>query len=75
MILSGKRNATIAQVQQIDIHGTRYLDIVYMLDDQSDTAQRTRLGPEASYPNPQAGDKVSLSYLMGVVTGVERQGG
>lgn len=74
MIMSGKRNATIAQVQQIDIHGTRYLDIVYILDGQPDTAQRARLGPEATYPNPQAGDKVSLSYVMGVVISVEWQG-
>jgi hypothetical protein len=54
----------------VDIHGTRLFDLLYRHDDSPGALLRARLGPEALYPQPGVGDKVRVSYLMGVVTGM-----
>lgn len=72
-MLFGTHAATLHQVQVIDLHGTRFLDLVYMHDDAPGQQRQARVSAEASYQNPQPGDPIRVTYLMGVVTGVERQ--
>ncbi len=73
MIMSGSKDAVIEQVQLVDIHGTRLFDLLYRHDDNPAALLRARLGPEALYGEPRAGDRVHVSYLMGVVTGMARR--
>jgi hypothetical protein len=71
-MLIGTHDATLHQVQQVDIHGTHFFDLVYVHVATPQQRQRARVGAESIYANPQAGDSVRITYLMGVVTGVER---
>ena len=71
-MLLGTHDATLHQVQQVDIHGTRFFDLEYVHDSAPGQRRRARIGAESIYANPQPGDSVRISYLMGVVTGVER---
>ncbi len=67
MIFSGLRNAVLLEVQRVDIHGTLFYDVTFHHDGETQ-AIRARIGAESVYPNPQAGDPVRISYIMGVVT-------
>lgn len=71
MIMSGSREAIIETVQLIDIHGTRFYDLRYSHVGEAQPRQ-ARVGSEAIYSGPQAGDRVKVAYLMNVATNVER---
>lgn len=70
MMLSGKKQALIQQVQGVSIHGTIYYDVAYTHMGE-ERIRSVRLGPEAVYEGIQAGDQVAVSYMMGVATGIE----
>jgi hypothetical protein len=72
MIMSGTRAAQIDGVQLIDIHGTRFYDLVYTHEGESSPRQ-ARVGLEACYEDPRPGDAVTVAYLMNVVTAVTRR--
>lgn len=72
MIMSGSRDATLMQIQLIDIHGTYYYDIIYAHAGEQQ-ARRARIGKEDIYADPRPGDEVRIAYLMNVVTGVQRR--
>lgn len=71
MFLNGTYPATIQQLQLVDIHGTRYVDITYTLAGQS-AAQSARVGRDDVRGNPQPGDSVQMTFVMNVITGVQR---
>jgi len=73
MIMSGKKEATLREVRMVDIHGTRFYDIVYTHEGEQGMARTARIGVEDAYPNPQPGDVISISYLMNVATGMARR--
>lgn len=73
MIMSGSREATIDAVQAVDIHGTIFYDITYTHAGE-EGQRRARVGQESVYERPRPGDAVRVSYMMNVVTGVERLG-
>jgi hypothetical protein len=73
MIISGKKDATLRQVQLVDIHGTRFYDVEYTHDDAPSELRRARIGVESAYDDPQPGDIISVSYLMNVPTGITRR--
>lgn len=73
MIVSGTKAATLQQIQSVSIHGTEFFDVVFAHDEQPEQLVRTRLGREAIYANPQAGDQVTISYLMNVPTDIARR--
>lgn len=75
MMLSGTKPATLRQVQLVDIHGTRFYDIAYTLDDAPEQAQAARIGIEDAYAHPQPGDAIGVQYLMNVVVGITRREG
>lgn len=71
MIMSGAKEAVLGGVQLINIHGTYYYDLVYThTDDQQ--PRTARIGKDDIYANPQPGDGVRVSYLMNVVTAVQK---
>ncbi len=73
MIMSGRKDAVLHNIQMIDIHGTRFYDIVFAHTDTPEQVRRARIGVDDAYPDPQPGDAISVSYLMNVVTAIARR--
>ena len=65
-----KQNAILIAVQLIDIHGSRFYDIALELE--NGRAKNGRLGVESVYADPQIGDNVRVSLLLGEITSVEK---
>jgi hypothetical protein len=63
----------LLEVEQLSIHASPYYQIRYKLVD-SDAVQEMRINPEAFYPNPQVGDRVSVNLLMGNIMGASKLG-
>jgi len=72
-MLIGSHAATLLQASPVDIHGTHFYDLFYEHLDAPGQVRRARIGTESIYPEPQPGDSVRITYLMGVVTTVERR--
>lgn len=70
MIMAGKQDATLRAVRLADIHGTQFYDIEYTHDSAPTEVRSARIGTESAYSTPRPGDKVAVSYLMNVVTGI-----
>ena len=74
-MLKGSRDAVIQRMQPISIHGQLSYDVVYTFADEPDSQPRVaRVGPEAIPAGLQAGDRVRLDFLVGVVTAIHRVG-
>lgn len=72
-MLKGSRNARLHRMQPISIHGQLSYDLHYTFSDEPDSQMRVaRVGPEALAAGLQAGDTVTLDFLVGVVTAVHR---
>ena len=72
-MLKGTRNAVIQRIQPISIHGQVSLDVFWMdPDDPEQELRHARIGDESVPRGMTAGDKVTLHYLMGVVTKIEK---
>jgi hypothetical protein len=64
--------AILALVQPYDIHGTRFYRIAYAQKDQPDQIIEGRVAVEGIYPQPQAGDRVEIQMLLGVINEVKK---
>jgi hypothetical protein len=72
-MLKGTRNAVVQRIQPISIHGQVSLDIFWMdPDDPEQELRHARVGDEAVPRNLASGDKVTLHYLMGMVTKITK---
>jgi hypothetical protein len=71
MIVSGSREASIQAIQAVSIHGTIYYDLIYVHNDEPGRPRQARLGEESIYAGAQTGDKIKVTYLMNVATGIE----
>jgi hypothetical protein len=72
-MLKGTRTAVIQRIQPISIHGQVSLDIFWMdPEDPEQELRHARIGDESVPKDLAAGDKVTLHYLMGVVTKIDR---
>jgi hypothetical protein len=72
-MLRGTREAVVHKVQPISIHGQLSYDLHYLFADEPDSQFRVaRVGPEAVEPGVQAGDRVNLDFVVGVVTAVKK---
>jgi len=70
-MLKGTRAAIVQRIQPISIHGQVSLDIFWMdPEDPEQELRHARVGNEAVPKNLAPGDKVTLHYLMGMVTSV-----
>jgi hypothetical protein len=72
-MLKGSRDAIVQRLRPITIHGQLSYDLLYTFVDEDDAQLHVaRLGPEAIARGVQAGDRVRLDFLVGVVTAVHR---
>jgi hypothetical protein len=72
-MLKGTRDAVLQRMQPISIHGQLSFDLHYTFVDEPDSQPRVaRVGPETIEAGVQAGDRVRLDFLVGVVTAVRR---
>lgn len=72
-MLKGTKLAIVKKIQPVSIHGQISLD-VYVVDPDDPDGQVTvaRLGEEAIPRGLDAGDRVTLHYVLGVVTGITK---
>lgn len=68
----GKQAATLLGVQLVDIHGSKFYDLTFALDNKPGSPQTSRIGVESVYAGPQVGDKVAVSLLLGQLVSVEK---
>jgi hypothetical protein len=73
MIMSGTKAARLLELRLIDIHGTRFYDVVYAHDDAPAERRAARVGVDDMYANPQVGHSIGVSYVMNIVTKIERR--
>lgn len=72
-MLQGSREGVLRRVQPISIHGQLSYDVHYTFADEPDGQTRVaRIGPEAVDAGLQAGDRIRLDFLFGVVTAIHR---
>ena len=72
-MLKGTRDALVTKVQPVSIHGQISLDVYFVdPDDRQGQVSLARVGPESVPPDLEAGDRVTLHYLLGAVTSISR---
>ncbi len=74
-MLKGTKDVLVTKVQPVSIHGQISLDVYFVDPDDSQSHVRiARVGPESAPRGIEAGDRVTLHYMLGVVTAIERVG-
>jgi hypothetical protein len=72
-MLKGTREALVTKVQPVSIHGQISLDVSWVNpDDPQGQVSLARIGPESVPRNLEAGERVVLHYVVGVVTSITR---
>jgi hypothetical protein len=72
-VLKGTRPALVTKIQPVSIHGQVSLDI-YCVDPDDPQGQVTlaRIGEESVPRGLEAGDRVTLHFVLGVVTEITK---
>ena len=72
-MLKGTKDALVTKVQPVSIHGQISLD-VYVVDpdDPQGQVSLARIGPESVPKDLEKGERVTLHYMLGVVTSITR---
>ena len=72
-MVKGSKAAIVRKIQPVSIHGQVSLDVYYVDADDADGQVRiARVGKESIPRSLEAGDKVDLHYVVGVVTHVTK---
>jgi hypothetical protein len=72
-MLKGSKPAVVHKVQPISIHGQISLDVYYTDPDDSQAQVRIARVAKESVPRAlEAGDRVELHYVVGVVTHITK---
>jgi hypothetical protein len=72
-MLKGTRTAVIHKIQPVSIHGQISLDVFWMdPDDPEPELRHSRVGGEGVPRDMAPGDRVTLHYLMGMVTRITK---
>ena len=72
-MLKGTKDVLVQKIQPVSIHGQISLDVYYSDPDDAQAQIRlARIGPESVPRNLEPGDRVTLHYLVGVVTQITR---
>jgi hypothetical protein len=72
-MLKGTRTVQVTKIQPVSIHGQISLDVHFIdPEDAQGQVSLARIGPESVPRNLEAGDKVQLHYLLGVVTNITK---
>lgn len=65
----GEHDVQVSEMRPLEIHGSRYLDVVYCLaDDPTRTTHVCRMGPEAIDGQPQPGQTCRAQFVMRQLT-------
>jgi hypothetical protein len=72
-MLKGTRVGILKRLQPVSIHGQISCDVFFTsVEDPDGQTHVARLGPEAISGNPEAGDQITVEYLVGVAVKVTR---
>jgi hypothetical protein len=72
-MLRGTRSGIVTRIQPISIHGQVSLDVFWMdPEDPESEIRHARVGDESAPRNLTPGDRITLHYLMGSVTRIDR---
>ena len=72
-MLKGTRPAIVHRIQPISIHGQISIDVFWMdPEDPEQEIRHARVGDEAVPRGLDVGDRVTLHYLMGMVTQITK---
>jgi hypothetical protein len=72
-MVKGSKPAIVRKIQPISIHGQVSLDVYYVDAEDTDSQVRiARVGKESVPRGLEAGDRVDLHYVVGVVTHVTK---
>ena len=72
-MLKGTRQAVVNRIQPISIHGQVSLDVFWVdPDDPEGEIRHSRVGDEAVPRDLSPGDRVTMHYLMGMVTQITK---
>ena len=72
-MLKGSKPGIVKKIQPVSIHGQISLDISFVdPDDPDGPVSLARVGPENVPRGLEAGDRVELHYVLGVVTSITK---
>ena len=72
-MLKGTKDALVTKVQPVSIHGQISLDVYFVdPDDPQGQVSLARIGPESVPKDIEKGQRVTLHYMLGVVTSITR---
>lgn len=72
-MLKGTKDVLVTKVQPVSIHGQISLDVYFVdPDDPQSQVSLARIGPESVPRGIEKGDRVTLHYMLGVVTSITR---
>jgi len=72
-MLKGTKPAVVKKIQPVSIHGQVSLDVYFVdPDDPQGQVSLARIGEESVPRGLEAGDRVELHYLLGVVTEIRK---
>lgn len=72
LLLPQTRAAVVVSMRAIEIHGDRYVDLELTLEDYGSAPVHGRVGATECPADLAPGDRVSVSFTMGVITRVRR---
>jgi hypothetical protein len=72
LLLPQTRAGVVQSVRALDIHGDCYVDLALSLEDYGSAPVTGRIGASECPSDLKAGDRVSVSFTMGVITRVTR---
>jgi hypothetical protein len=72
-MLKGSKPAVVQKIQPVSIHGQISFDVYYVdADDSQGQVRIARVGKESMPRHLEAGDRVELHYVVGVVTQITK---
>ena len=72
-MLKGTRQGIVQRIQPISIHGQISLDVFWVdPEDPEQEIRHSRVGNEQTPRDMSAGDRVTMHYLMGMVTKITK---
>lgn len=72
-MLKGSRQGVVQKIQPISIHGQISLDVFWLDPEDPDQELRhARVGNESVPKGMEVGDRVTMHYLMGMVTQITK---
>jgi hypothetical protein len=72
-MLKGTRQGIVNRIQPISVHGQMSLDVFWVdPEDPEGEIRHARVGTESAPRDLEPGDRVTMHYLMGMVTEIRK---